>query len=296
MKTNHRDAQVPTRRALLQVSAGAAALACAGAVRAAAPGPARARRPTPPYRVWFQPRLYVRDIDLFPGMTVDASGWFDPRLTEPHGVTALDWVYGLNHPWATGPEYWRHACSDSGRGRPRKNGQPAFISAGMAIDEWVPPALPDNEKWMAQGLRAGRRENPDVFIAIWITDPNQTLIDLGRDGTLDLIIVQGYTHAAAESGPGLTTSWEGGLRRCDALVRGGLEDKTIFCFGHITARADARGQRLDGAWIRERAQELKRRYPKMPGIAFYQHGEEESPEFRELVGACDQASGELWPG
>ena len=182
------------------------------------------------------------------------------------------------------------------RSHPRKSEKPTFISAGIAVDEWVPPALPNNEKWLAEGLRAGRRENPDVFIALWTTDPNQTLIDLGKDGTLDLIIVEGYTHAAAEAGPGLTTSWEGGLRRCDALVGGGLEEKTIFSFGHITAKADGRGRYLRGPWIRERCEELKRRYPKMPGVGFYQHGEEDSPEFRELVHACDRASAELWPG
>lgn len=289
----------PSRRSLLRFSAGALAGLGLGAgseaAERAAFRPVRARRPVPPYRVWFQPTLFVRDMELYANMTLDC-GWLDPRLAEMTGKTALGWVYGLNHPYAKGPEYWRDACTEAGLAYPRNSQRPQWIAAGISVDEWVPPKLPDNERWLAEGLRAGRRANPEVFIALWTTDPTPALIELGRDGTLDLIIVEAYTHAAAEAGPGLTTSWEGGLRRCDALVEGGLEGKTILSFGHITARANAKGQHLKDGWIRERAEELKRRYPRMPGVAFYQHSrEEDTPELRELVRACDRLSAELWP-
>jgi hypothetical protein len=48
------------------------------------------------------------------------------------------------------------------------------------------------------------------------------LFELGRDGTADLIIVEGYTHSAADTGPGLTTSWEGAVRRCEMLAKADL--------------------------------------------------------------------------
>ena len=224
-------------------------------------------------------------------MTIDASGWLDPRLAELAGKTALDWVYGLNHPDARGPSYWRDSCSATARSRPRE--APRLVSAGIAVDEWVPPRLPDNERWLAEGLRAGRRDDPQVFIAVWTTDPTPTLIELGRDGTVDLLIVEGYTHSVT---PGLTISWEGALRRCEVLGDAGLLDRTIFSFGHITDRANSRGERLQAAWLRQRAEELKRRFPRMPGIAFFQTDDPETPELRELVRACDRLSGELWPG
>lgn len=94
----------------------------------------------------------------------------------------------------------------------------------------------------------------------------------------------------------LTTNWEGGLGRCDAMKEAGLIDKTIFCFGHFTAGAQRNGQRLTTTWLRERAEELIKRYPEMPGVAFFQQGDSDTPEFRELVHFCDQLSGELWPG
>jgi hypothetical protein len=51
----------------------------------AAADPGRARQPNPPYRVWFQPRQFHRDMDLYAHMTLDASGWLG---TSPHGPTA----------------------------------------------------------------------------------------------------------------------------------------------------------------------------------------------------------------
>ena len=253
--------------------------------------PIRARRPTPPYRVWFQPTLFQRDMDLYEHMTIDASGWIDPRLAEATGKTTLDWVYGLQHPWAESAEYWKDACSPEARTKGKQ-----FISAGIAVDEWVPPELERNPEWLAEGLRAGRRANPDVFIAVWITDPTAPLFDLVKDGTIDLVIVEGYTHVAPDAPATLTTSWEGGLRRCEMMAEANLIDKTIFSFGHVTPGSQRNGQPLAASWLRERAEELKHRYPAMPGVAFFQRGEEDTPEFRQLIQHCDQLSGELWPG
>ncbi len=260
---------------------------------AGAPAPPRlARRPQPPYRVWFQPRLWHRDTSLYAHMTVDASGWLDPQLAESAGVTALDWAYGLNHPDAKGPDYWQHACSRNGRAHPRKTTTPKFISAGLAIDEWVPPAQPDNEKWLAEGLRAGRKETPDVFVAIWSTEPTPALFELARDGTADLIIIEGYTHSVK---PGHSTTWDGALRRCEKFAEAKVLEKTIFSFGHITAEKSHRGEHLKQKWLREHAEELKHRFPAMPGVAFFQPDCPDTPEQRDLIRFCDRLSAELWP-
>lgn len=284
-----------TRRALLKLST-AAVLGATFSARGAGPGEAaRAPRPSPPYRVWFGPRLFHRDIDLYSHMTVDASGWLDPRLAHALGRTTLGWVYGPNHPWGKGPDYWRDSCSVESRSFPRMSNRPSFISAGIAIDEWVPEKVPGNEKWLAEGLRAGRKDNPDIFIAMWSTDPYGNLFQLVKEGTIDLVLVEGYTHSAAEDGPGLTTSWEGALRRTQKFIDAGLEDKTVFCFGHITARRNGKGQYLAAADLREKAQYLKKTFPLMPGVAFYQHGSEDSAEQRALIKACDQLGAELWP-
>jgi len=264
--------------------------ACGDTTDEAEVKPIHARRPTAPYRVWFQPGLFHRDIDLYKHMTIDASGWLDPRLAEAMEKTTLDWVYGLQHPWANSSDYWRNACSQAERTKGKR-----FVSAGIAVDEWVPPKLKSNPQWLADGLRAGRKANPDIFISVWITDPTPPLFALVRDETIDLVIVEGYTHVAPNIPATLTTSWEGGLRRCDAMKDAGLIDKTVFCFGHITPAAQRNGQPLTTTWLRERAKELKKRYPEMPGVAFFQRGDDDTPEFRELIRFCDQLSGELWP-
>lgn len=276
---------------------GAAGVASAGVAMAAqsaeaAPATRRAARPKPSYRVWFQPEFFAREMDLYAHMTVDASGWIDPRLADLAGRTTLDWVYGPNHPSATGPDYWRDACSVAQRTRPGRGDRPGFVTAGIAIDEWVPPALPRNVAWLCAGLREGRKANPDVFIAVWSTDPTAELIELGRDGTVDLFIVEGYTHSVEK---GLSTSWENALRRTAAFAEGGVIEKTIFSFGHITAEKSHRGDHLQGAWLRERAGEIKRLHPAMPGVGFFEPNCPYTPEQRELVRFCDRLSAELWP-
>lgn len=252
--------------------------------------PQRAIRPEPPYRVWFQPRLFHRDIDLYRHMTIDASGWLDPRLAEAFGVTALNWVYGVNHPSAGGSQYWRDAASAGARSFPKET--PKLIAAGIAIDEWVPPAHPENTEWLTTGLRDARTRDPEVFIAVWSTDPTPPLFEIVRDGTVDLVIVEGYTHSVEA---GLSTSWDGGLRRMNAFADAGLIDRTIFSFGHITDRVSHRGEYLRSSWLREKAGEIKERFPSSPGIAFFQSTDEDTPDLRALVRDCDRLSSALWP-
>ncbi len=250
----------------------------------------RARRPQAPFRVWFQPRLFDRDMDLYANMTVDASGWLDPRLAELTGKTTLVWAYGLNYPYEDGANYWREVATEKARSRSSADSQ--FIAAGIAVDEWVPPARPDNEQHLAAGLRAAKRADPNLFIAVWLTDATPALYELARDGTVDLLIIEGYTHSVE---PELSTNWDTALRRCAEAKAAGVMDKTIFCFGHITDRLNVRGEHITAASIRQRAQQLKALYPQMPGIAFFQSTDPETPELRELVRACDRISAEMWP-
>ena len=72
-------------------------------------------------------------------------------------------------------------------------------------------------------------------------------------------------------------------------------EKTIFSFGHITAQKSHRGEHLKQKWLREHAEELKRRFPAMPGVAFFQPDCPDTPEQRDLIRFCDQLSAELWP-
>jgi hypothetical protein len=241
-----------------------------------------------PHRVWFQPRLFHRDMSLYAGMTIDASGWLDPKLAALAGKTALRWTYGTNHPDAVGPEYWRKEIADQVHRSPHRS--------GVALDEWVPSTNPAMEGWVAEGLRQGRKAAPEQFIAVWVTDPTATLAKLVDDGIVDLVIAETYTHAAARYGPDSFLHWETALRRMDAAQALGMGDKTIFCFGHITLLPDTKGRKLDLALLAERAHQIKERYPKAPGIAFYQDDStDDSRDFRNMIRKCDELSTKLWP-
>ena len=253
----------------------------------------RARRPRPPYRVWFQPRCFHRDMSLYRHMTIDASGWLDPRLCELAGKTGLRWVYGTNHPTADSPKYWRDESSAAVLSTPRD--EPEFMAAGVAIDEWIPPARPELETFAAAGLRAARQADPDLFIAVWFTDMRPVLAELIQDGTVDLAIIEGYTHTPPRYGPEAWLAWPTCLRRCEAAKDAGVLDKTIFSFGHVTHERNAQGERLEARWLDDKAREVKDRYPAMPGVAFFQSDSPDDPELRELVRHCDRLSGELWP-
>ncbi len=253
----------------------------------------RAIRPRPPYRVWFQPHLFVREMDLYRNMTVDASGWIDPRLAHLAGKTTLRWVYGTNHPDAGDSVYWEREAVPAGRQGPAEH--PEFIAAGVALDEWVPPQREGIESWIGEGLKAARKADPDLFTAVWYTDLRPALTSLIKENTVDLAIIEGYTHTDPKFGPASFLHWETAIRRCEEAKAAGILNRTIFCFGHITARRNAKGESLSSAWLREKLHEIKQRYPEMPGIAFFQDDSEESPELRELVRHCDRLSGELWP-
>ena len=268
-----------TRRNFLAVAGGLAAGCALG--EEAKPSEARLKAP---HRVWFQPRLFHRDMNLYAGMTMDASGWLDPKLAALAGKAALRWMYGTNHPDAVGPDYWRKEIADPTH------------HPGVALDEWVPSKNPAMEGWVAEGLRQGRKAAPDQFIAVWVTDPIETLAQLVKDGTVDLVIAETYTHAAAHYGPDSFLHWDTALRRMDAAQALGMGDKTIFCFGHITPLPDAKGRKLDMVLLAERAHQIKERYPKAPGIAFYQDDStDDSGDFRNMIRKCDELSTKLWP-
>lgn len=159
-------ARLPRRE--LMRTAGVAGIGLLSGTRpGTAAGVHRVPRPTPPYRVWFQPRMFHRDMDLYRHMTIDASGWLDPRICAAADVTGLRWVYGTNHPETPSADYWVSEAATETRSVPRD--APEVVSAGIAIDEWVTPRQPEVEDSIATGLRTAKTVDPDLFVAVWYT-------------------------------------------------------------------------------------------------------------------------------
>lgn len=242
--------------------------------------PARAAEPTdrprPPYVAWFQPKLFAAEPQLYQHLTLDAGGTESPALLAQHGAVGLAWAYGINNPDAAGPDYWRDICDPEYRRWAGLGKRPSLVASqvirpGVALDEWCNPARPESERWAAEGLRAGRRRWPACFIAVWVTDLTDTLAGLVRDGTVDLLILECYTHAPASLGPGpFAQSLAGVYHRVGLVQKAGLLPKAIIGLGHITDEPDLRGRRLAPESLRALATDLRRRFPECPGIAFYQ--------------------------
>jgi hypothetical protein len=223
---------------------------------------------------------------------LDAGGTESPALLSAHGATGLAWAYGINNEDAQGPEYWRDICIPeyrrwAGLGKKPEQVKSKIVRPGVALDEWCNPAGPKAEAWAAEGLRAGRKRWPDCFVAVWVTDLTDTLATLVRDGTVDLLILECYTHAPASLGPGpFAQSLPGVYHRVGLVQKAKLLDKAIICLGHITDEPDLKGRRLTPESLRALAADLRRRYPECPGIAFYQAQDRKTS--RALVEVCDE--------
>eukprot|EP01050_Picozoa_sp_SAG11_P045018 SAG11_NODE_22205_length_410_cov_0.832797_2_plen_88_part_01 len=67
---------------------------------------------------------------------------------------------------------------------------------GLEIDEWTIGAEAHNSSALATiGYRQARAAWPESFVQLWVggvKDPN--IIELLRDGTVDLAIIEGYTY------------------------------------------------------------------------------------------------------
>ena len=122
-----------------------------------------------------------------------------------------------------------------------------------------------------------------------MTEPLAALV---RDGTVDLLILECYTHAPASLGPGPFAQSLGGVYHRVGLVKeADLLDKAIICLGHITDEPDLKGRRLTPDGLRTLAADLRKRFPECPGIAFYQAHERKTA--RELIQVCDEIGAAL---
>ena len=140
------------------------------------------------------------------------SRWTPEARCRPNGFSSaaalgLAWAYGINNPNAHDPGYWRDVCSPeyrrwAGLGKKPSQVTTQLIRPGVALDEWCNPAHRRSEQWAVRGPASGRRRWPDCSIAVWVTDLTKPLAALVRDGTVDLLILECYTHAPASLGPG----------------------------------------------------------------------------------------------
>lgn len=240
-----------------------------------------------PIRAWFQPHYLDSKPELYANMTVVTS-LIDAALAEKvteRGVVALKWCFGPNSEWSDGKsEFYCQQCEPFVKGS-------TFRFAGVGIDEWNPgdERFAQEKDLAASGYRSARKKWPNNIMMGWVTQPDTTFIELVRDGTLDLAIIEGYSFIPDVGG--LTI--EGICERCEVMKKAGLLDRTIVCFGFVLAAKDKLGRRMTFEELEKQVRHVKNKYPEMPGVAFYGF-KDDSSETLELIRKADKLSGELY--
>ncbi|WP_269541060.1 carbohydrate-binding protein [Cerasicoccus fimbriatus] len=236
-------------------------------------------------------------------MTIATAGGSSdaPKITEEYGVTYLNWIFGSNTTYSNIPDpsvqdsYYESRTNPSVRSSAPSTEYPfTFISAGVAMDEWIYNSThPEVYDWIQTGLTAGKTQNKEVFVANWLAhvDADQ-VYDMTQDGTIDLNMVQVY-ELTVQQGIGL--NWNHGLSRLEEFQQRGLIRKTVLGFGHITDQAGWNNVEWTESLLRSRMEELKRKFPEMPGVAFFSYPAGNQSDMDNLVSLVDELSGEYWP-
>lgn len=241
-----------------------------------------------PVRAWFEPTFLDTRPELYGAMNMITSHT-DADVAEQwaaRGVTPLRWAFGPQSEYSGGKaDYYRDQCAPFVDGK-------IFRFAGVGIDEWNPSAARYRTEaaLAAEGYRAARRTWPDNLVVAWVTHPDETFLELLRDGTFDLAIIEGYSFIPDVGGLDL----EGIRARCDVIKTAGLADRCIVCFGYIAAGQDKAGRRMTRDALATLVRTIKEEYPEMPGVAFYGYadGDAATPE---LVAEAEKLALEVYP-
>jgi hypothetical protein len=253
--------------------------------------------PSKPYIGWYRPgQAFINDPSLYTNMNLELSGGMDALALTNAGKVALRWVSGLQNSYAASPDYWYD------RADPRIEGD--VIQTGIIVDEWTNPyydgthPLGSSAEMAMEGLRRARAEWSDMFIAVWATEVDADLAALVLDGTVDLVILDGYTHQPASwGGCPCSTDWAGVLAKAETAVTFGVADKTIMGFGDVTDEASGfdSNDYLTEAELEFMVSEIARLYPQFPGVAFYQAHDRTNAAALDIISIADALSGTYYP-
>ncbi|WP_269541059.1 alginate lyase family protein [Cerasicoccus fimbriatus] len=260
-------------------------------------------RPGYPYRLWYDAGNFESDPTRYQNITIATGGGSGDaaKITEQYGVTYLNRISGSNlsdsnilDP-SVEDDYWTSQVSRAERIDGSSSQLPFdFVAAGVAMDEWVANSSdPEAYDWIQTGLRAGKSLNPEVFVANWLSYLGaDQLYDMTEGGTIDLNMLQGYELTIQEDNG---VDWSEGIAHLEEFQQRGLIRKVVYGMGYITDQAGWNGFEWTENRLRSRMDELKRKFPDMPGIAFHASPAGNQSDQDALISLVDQLSGEYWP-
>ena len=156
----------------------------------------------------------------------------------------------------------------------------------------------------AEGFRQGKKLHPELFVAAWnpgfSAEPDGIVSSLVKDGTFDLAMFETYTHyppylisPGGENQNGPISQW---FPRFDMARKEGWLNRSIPCLGMLFGKSATNPTGWTHAQLRATIQELKDKYPEMPGVGFYgsppgNHSVASGADF--VIGLNDTATLEL---
>jgi hypothetical protein len=239
-------------------------------------------RPKPPYRLWYQPPLGQTHPELYSQISFvnSISSLEEARFWNERGVAVGRWAYGPQSPHTAGNvEYFLNEYNPQLL--------PDWPIAAVGIDEWI-SAGPENVEACAKALRQTKTQWPEFFISCYVTHPDETFKALVADGTIDLAVIEAYTHLPGYGGTHFVgdrrVSPSGYFGRCKAMQEAGLLNKTIVMFGHMM-------EGLTAGDLNRLMAIFHDSFPQMPGVGFYglPHGDLE--ENKALILYAERLSG-----
>ena len=142
----------------------------------------------------------------------------------------------------------------------------------------LPGDIPGEKKMSlaAKGFRQGKKMHPDLFVAAWNPGSGAETDGSGRgrggvfsglmkDHTFNLAMFETYTHYGKKEN-GKISQW---FPRFEYARKMGWLNRSIPCLGMMIGKSKLNPTGWSQAELRATVQELKDRFPEMPGIGFY---------------------------
>ena len=107
--------------------------------------------------------------------------------------------------------------------------QPAFHWAGCVFDEWL--GSDRAKRLAAEGIRQARAQWSSSFIAVWGHSPDDHIVKLMAENTVDLYMVEGYTFCPSCRGCCAGNTVAAYFPQLDVARKHGFINRTVVALG-----------------------------------------------------------------